>query len=125
MLRHPPLRRLSCELEFCQDFAQIQIACLRSLGIPARYVSGYLRTLPAEGTEKLVGADESHAWLSVYGGDKIGWFDCDPTNACFGGSDHIPLCIGRDYSDVTPMRGIVFGGGETTLKVNVDVEVIG
>jgi len=105
----------------CQDFAHIQIACLRSIGLPARYVSGYLRTRPAEGQTRLVGADESHAWLSVYGGQKLGWINCDPTNACFCSTDHIPICIGRDYGDVSPMRGVIIGGGDTSLKVNVDV----
>lgn len=108
----------------CQDFAHVQIACLRSLGLPARYVSGYLRTVPPDGEQKLVGADESHAWVSVWAGQELGWIDCDPTNACFASSDHIPICIGRDYSDVAPMRGVVLGGGQTTLEVNVDVRVI-
>lgn len=105
----------------CQDFSHIQIACLRSLGIPARYVSGYLRTLPPAGQPRLVGADQSHAWVSVYAGEKIGWVDYDPTNACRTGVDHIPVCIGRDYDDISPMRGIVLGGGGTTLSVSVDV----
>lgn len=106
----------------CQDFAHVQIACLRSIGLPARYVSGYLRTIPPQGKPRLVGADESHAWLSVYAGELLGWVDFDPTNACFVGTDHIPICIGRDYGDVSPMRGVVLGGGQTTLKVSVDVE---
>ncbi|TWU46088.1 Protein-glutamine gamma-glutamyltransferase [Rubripirellula tenax] len=108
----------------CQDFAHIQIACLRSLGLPSRYVSGYLRTIPPAGTERMVGADESHAWLSVYAGKGHGWVACDPTNACFAGTQHIPICIGRDYGDVSPMRGVVLGGGTTSLRVNVDVEPI-
>jgi transglutaminase-like putative cysteine protease len=105
----------------CQDFAHVQIACLRSLGLPARYVSGYLRTVPPEGKPRLVGADESHAWLSVFAGESLGWIDCDPTNACLTGNGHIPVCIGRDYGDVSPMRGVVIGGGRPTLKVSVDV----
>ncbi|MEM6778590.1 MAG: transglutaminase family protein [Planctomycetota bacterium] len=105
----------------CQDFAHVQIACLRSLGIPARYVSGYLRTLPPPGKPRLVGADQSHAWVSVYAGAELGWVDYDPTNACRTSSDHIPVCIGRDYDDISPMRGIVLGGGTTILKVSVDV----
>ncbi|TWU51797.1 transglutaminase family protein [Rubripirellula reticaptiva] len=108
----------------CQDFAHVQIACLRSLGIPARYVSGYLRTIPMKGVDRMVGADESHAWLSVYSGEAHGWIGCDPTNACFVGSQHIPICVGRDYSDVSPMRGVVLGGGTTSLRVSVDVEPI-
>lgn len=108
----------------CQDFAHIQIACLRSLGLPARYVSGYLRTIPAPGKARLIGADESHAWLSVYAGEKFGWIGFDPTNACFVGTQHIPMCVGRDYGDVSPMRGVVLGGGTTLLDVSVDVEPI-
>ena len=106
----------------CQDFAHVQIGCLRSVGIPARYVSGYLRTIPPEGEDRLVGSDESHAWISVYAGADVGWVDMDPTNACLVGIDHIPICIGRDYGDVTPMRGVVLGGGQTTLLVKVDVK---
>lgn len=105
----------------CQDFAHVQIAMLRSIGLAASYISGYLRTLPPEGKPRLVGADESHAWLSVYGGRSIGWFDCDPTNATLAGTDHIPIAIGRDYADVTPMRGVVIGGGSPEMKVSVDV----
>lgn len=105
----------------CQDFSHVQIAALRSLGIPARYVSGYLRTVPPAGKPRLVGSDQSHAWISVYAGPKLGWVDYDPTNACRTGTDHIPVCIGRDYDDISPMRGIVLGGGTTTLTVSVDV----
>lgn len=108
----------------CQDFAHVQIACLRSLGVPARYVSGYLRTQPPPGKERLVGADESHAWVSVYAGDKLGWIDLDPTNACLSDTNHIPICVGRDYSEVSPMRGVVLGGGTTHLRVSVDVQPI-
>ncbi len=106
----------------CQDFAHVQIACLRSIGLPSRYVSGYLRTVPRQGEARKIGADESHAWLSVYCGEKIGWLDCDPTNACLCGTDHIAICVGRDYGDVSPMRGVILGGGRTSLTVNVDVE---
>ncbi len=105
----------------CQDFAHVQIACLRSIGIPARYVSGYLRTIPLEGQPRLVGADESHAWISVYTGEKWGWVSFDPTNACVSDINHIPICTGRDYSEVSPMRGVVIGGGSTQLSVSVDV----
>ena len=105
----------------CQDFAHVQIACLRSLGIPARYVSGYLRTVPLEGQSRMTGADESHAWVSVYTGPELGWVDFDPTNACPADTNHIPICIGRDYSEVSPTRGVVIGGGTATLSVAVDV----
>lgn len=105
----------------CQDFAQVQLACLRSLRLPARYVSGYLRTLPPPGKPRLIGADESHAWISLYAGPGLGWVDLDPTNACLVDRDHVPICVGRDYRDVAPMRGVVLGGGSNILKVSVDV----
>ncbi len=108
----------------CQDFSHVQIACLRSIGLPARYVSGYLRTLPPPGKTKMIGADESHAWASVYAGNEIGWIDLDPTNACITNANHIPICIGRDYSEVSPMRGVVLGGGKTQLTVSVDVKAL-
>jgi transglutaminase-like putative cysteine protease len=108
----------------CQDFAHVQIACFRSIGLPSRYVSGYLRTEAPSGGEKLVGADESHAWVSCYAGDAIGWIDFDPTNACFVQDNHIPICVGRDYSEVSPMRGVVIGGGDSKLNVSVDVNAI-
>ncbi len=105
----------------CQDFAQIQIACLRSLSLPARYVSGYLRTVPPEGKPRLVGCDQSHAWVSVYCGAELGWLDVDPTNDCLCNLDHIPVAVGRDYQDVVPLRGVFLGGGQHTLTVSVDV----
>jgi len=105
----------------CQDFAHLQIACLRSLGIPAKYVSGYLETLPPPGQKKLVGADATHAWVSVYLPGE-GWFEFDPTNNCLAGEQHIITAWGRDYFDVTPLRGVIFGGGANpNLKVSVDV----
>jgi transglutaminase-like putative cysteine protease len=113
----------------CQDFAQIQIACLRSLRLAARYVSGYLRTIPPPGKPRLVGADASHAWLSVYcphlsasSSPAAVWIDVDPTNDCEPSGDHITLAWGRDYSDVSPLRGLILGGGSHALKVGVDVE---
>ena len=104
----------------CQDFAHLQIALLRSVGIPARYVSGYLRTVPPEGQPRLVGADATHAWLSAYCGDGV-WLDLDPTNNTICSTDHITLAWGRDYSDVPPLTGVFIGGGQHRLKVNVDV----
>ncbi|MEY2727464.1 MAG: Protein-glutamine gamma-glutamyltransferase [Planctomycetota bacterium] len=104
----------------CQDFAHLQIAMLRSLGIPARYVSGYLRTIPPPGRPRLVGADASHAWLSVYIGDGC-WLDLDPTNNQQCLADHITLAWGRDYSDVPPLTGVFVGGGGHRLTVSVDV----
>lgn len=108
-------------LGVCQDFAHVQIACLRSLGLAARYVSGYLRTIPPPGKPRLVGADQSHAWLSLYCGAEVGWVDLDPTNNCYCGTDHIPIAWGRDYSDVAPIRGVFLGGGDHQLQVSVDV----
>jgi len=105
----------------CQDFAHLQVAILRSLGLPTRYVSGYLRTVPPPGRPRLVGADQSHAWVSLYCGQDIGWVDLDPTNDCFCGVDHVPIAWGRDYSDVMPFRGVFLGGGQHELKVSVDV----
>lgn len=105
----------------CQDFAHLQIGCLRSLGFPAKYVSGYLETLPPPGQEKLVGADATHAWLSVYSPSE-GWFEFDPTNDCLAGEQHIITAWGRDFFDVTPLKGVIYGGGENpVLNVSVDV----
>ncbi len=105
----------------CQDFAHLAIACLRSHGLAARYVSGYIETLPAPGQEKLVGADASHAWFSVYV-PYFGWMDFDPTNNQIPLSQHVVTAWGRDYSDVTPLKGVVFGGGNHSLEVSVDME---
>ena len=107
----------------CQDFAHMQIACLRSLGLAARYVSGYLSTSPPPGRPKLIGADATHAWVSVYCGEA-GWVDLDPTNDTIPGDRHILLAWGRDYDDVSPVKGIILGGGEHTVTVAVDVEAI-
>jgi len=104
----------------CQDFAHLQISCLRSLGLAARYVSGYLVTQPPPGTPKLVGADASHAWLSVYCG-SAGWIDLDPTNNLIPDLRHITLAWGRDYADVCPIQGVLIGGGQSTLSVAVDI----
>jgi transglutaminase-like putative cysteine protease len=107
----------------CQDFAHLQIACLRSLGIAARYVSGYLRTYPPPGQQRLVGADASHAWVSAYC-PGIGWLDVDPTNNVVPSNGHVTLAWGRDYGDVSPLRGLILGGGAHTLKVAVDMEPV-
>ena len=105
----------------CQDFAHLAIACVRSMGFAARYVSGYLETLPPPGREKLVGSDASHAWFAVYSPGE-GWFEFDPTNDQVAGHQHIVTAWGRDYADVAPLRGVVFGGGEKhRLRVSVDV----
>ena len=104
----------------CQDFAQLMIGCLRSIGLPARYMSGYILTHPPAGKPRLVGADASHAWVSVFC-PALGWVDFDPTNRCLVQHEHITLGWGRDFSDVTPMRGVVLGGGMQTLAVQVTV----
>jgi transglutaminase-like putative cysteine protease len=104
----------------CQDFAHLQIACMRSLGLPARYISGYLRTLPPPGKPRLVGADASHAWCSAWS-PGAGWVDFDPTNNCVPADGHITVAWGRDYSDVSPIHGVLLGGAKHTLDVGVDV----
>jgi transglutaminase-like putative cysteine protease len=104
----------------CQDFAHLEIGCLRSLGLPARYVSGYLVTNPPPGQPRFVGADASHAWLSAYFPDG-GWIDVDPTNDQIPSTNHITLAWGRDYSDVAPIKGVVIGGGQHSMRVSVDV----
>jgi transglutaminase-like putative cysteine protease len=105
----------------CQDFAHLQIACLRSVNIAARYVSGYLRTYPPPGQPRLVGADASHAWVSAYC-PGVGWLDMDPTNNIVPSNGHVVLAWGRDYGDVSPLRGLILGGGDHMLKVAVDME---
>ncbi len=119
-----PLEAFGSRRGVCQDFAHIQLACLRSLGLPARYISGYLLTRPPEGKEKLTGADASHAWVSVWL-PEYGWVDLDPTNDMIPGEEHITLAWGRDYGDVSPVGGVMFGGGEHQMTVGVDVAVIG
>jgi len=133
----PALEALQQRKGVCQDFAHIFIACLRSMGLAARYVSGYLLTQPAPGTVKLRGSDASHAWASVYLPETPGcdgapptpacWVDLDPTNNRAGspspGEDYVTLAIGRDFSDVSPMRGMIHGGAQHTLAVGVTVEI--
>jgi transglutaminase-like putative cysteine protease len=102
----------------CQDFAHLMIGCLRAIGLPCRYVSGYILTHPAPGKSRLIGADASHAWVSVYC-PSVGWVDFDPTNCCMVNMEHVTLGWGRDFSDVSIIRGVMLGGGAQTLKVNV------
>ncbi len=104
----------------CQDFAHLMLSCLRSLGLPARYVSGYLLTQPPPGQARLIGADASHAWVSVFCAE-LGWVDFDPTNNRLADSQYITLGWGNDFSDVSPMRGVILGGGEHELDVRVTV----
>lgn len=105
----------------CQDFAHVAIGCLRTLGLAARYVSGYLETRPPPGMPRLVGADASHAWASVFVPGR-GWLDFDPTNDVLPNDRHITVAWGRDFSDVSPLKGTVLGGGSHHLSVGVDVE---
>jgi len=104
----------------CQDFAHFMIACARSSGLAARYVSGYVRTV-RKGGKAAIGGDASHAWVSVYC-PPLGWLDFDPTNDCMVGEDHVTLAWGRDFGDVSPLRGIIVGGGRHKLKVDVSVQ---
>jgi transglutaminase-like putative cysteine protease len=105
----------------CQDFAHLMLACARSLGLPARYVSGYLETKPPAGQKRLIGADASHAWVSVFCGESAGWVDADPTNNVIPSERHIIIAWGRDFSDVSPLRGVTLGAGGQKLRVAVDV----
>lgn len=116
----PIAEALALRRGVCQDFAHVQIAALRSLGLAARYVSGYVLTRPPPGQPRLVGGDASHAWLSAWV-PGLGWVDVDPTNDCLVGDEHITLAWGRDYEDVSPLRGVVIGGGEHAPQVSVDV----
>jgi transglutaminase-like putative cysteine protease len=104
----------------CQDFAHFMIGCLRSSGLAARYVSGYIRTV-RKGGAAAIGGDASHAWVSVYC-PPLGWLDFDPTNDCVIGDDHITLAWGRDFGDVSPLRGMIIGGGRHKLQVDVGVQ---
>jgi transglutaminase-like putative cysteine protease len=104
----------------CQDFAHLQIACLRSLGLPARYVSGYLETSPPHDEPRLIGADASHAWVALFV-PGTGWIDADPTNDRVPVDRHVTLAWGRDYADVSPIRGVILGGGEQRTRVAVDI----
>ena len=130
----PALEALESRRGVCQDFAHILLACLRSLGLPARYVSGYLLTQPPPGQPRLVGSDASHAWASVYVPELAshacqGWLDLDPTNNRCGlaspGLDYVRLAVGRDFADVSPLRGVLQGGGAHTLEVAVTVAPVG
>lgn len=105
----------------CQDFTHLAIAAIRSTGLAARYVSGYIETYPPEGKEKLRGSDATHAWFSVYC-PSVGWVDFDPTNGKFLTDEYVTTAMGRDFADVSPLKGVLFGGGKHKLNVAVDVE---
>ena len=120
----PALEALALRQGVCQDFAHVMLACLRSLGLPGRYVSGYLLTTPPPGRPRLVGSDASHAWVSVYlpgDGEPGAWTDLDPTNNRAPGEDYVTVATGRDYSDVAPLRGVLHGGADHELHVGVTV----
>jgi transglutaminase-like putative cysteine protease len=121
----PALEALKMRKGVCQDFAHVMLACLRSVGLPARYVSGYMLTQPRPGEPRLVGCDASHAWVSLYvpGRDGPGeWTDLDPTNCRSPGDDYVVVASGRDYSDVPPLRGVIHGGAKHQLHVAVTVK---
>jgi transglutaminase-like putative cysteine protease len=121
-IRTSALEAFGARRGVCQDFAHVMIACLRVRGLAARYVSGYLRTLPPPGAgPSWVGADASHAWVSVYC-PPLGWVDLDPTNDLIVGTDHIVVAWGRDFADVSPLRGIIIGGHRHSLSVRVSVQ---
>ena len=120
-VRTPPEEVFRKRQGVCQDFAHVEIACLRSINVAARYVSGYLRTYPPPGKPRMVGVDASHAWISAYSRDE-GWLDMDPTNNVAPTDGHVTLAWGRDYGDVSPLRGLILGGGANALKVEVDIE---
>lgn len=117
----PPARAFAARAGVCQDFAQIMIAGLRALGIPAAYVSGFLRTRPPPGQPRLEGADAMHAWVRLWGGRAAGWSAYDPTNACVPGAGHILVAVGRDYGDVAPVRGVLRSAGGQASRQAVDV----
>ncbi len=117
----PPLEAFRARHGVCQDFAHIMIIAARAQGIPAAYVSGYLRTLPPPGKKRLVGADAMHAWVNLWCGAQLGWVGFDPTNNLIARTDHIFVAMGRDYADVAPLDGVFRGGGKQKLDVSVDV----
>ena len=119
----PVLRVLVMKRGVCQDFAHLALAALRALGLPARYVSGYLMTRPPPGQIKLRGTDASHAWFSVWA-PETGWVDFDPTNGIIPAGEHITVAYGRDYEDISPVSGVLLGGGDQTMAVAVDVEPV-
>ena len=115
---------LSQRAGVCQDFTHLMIAGLRAIGLPARYVSGYLRTRPPPGQPARRGADQSHAWVGAWMGPEHGWVDLDPTNNLVVKDEHVVLAYGRDYSDISPVRGVILGGGRHNVSVGVDLEAV-
>ena len=117
----PPREAFGKRRGVCQDFAQIMITGLRAAGLPAAYASGYIRTLPPPGQERLVGADATHAWVMLWCGPARGWVGLDPTNGIWMASDHIVMAVGRDYAEIAPVDGVVLGSGAQAMDVSVDV----
>lgn len=120
----PPAEAFARRGGVCQDFAQIMIAGLRAAGLPAAYASGYLRTIPPPGQQRLVGADATHAWVLLWCGPDRGWIGLDPTNGIWMAGDHIVMAIGRDYSEIAPVDGVFLGSGAQEMRVAVDVEPV-
>jgi len=120
----PVARVLRQRAGVCQDFAHVMVAGLRALGLPARYVSGYLRTRPPPGQPARHGADQSHAWVGAWMGPQHGWIDLDPTNNLVVRDEHVVLAWGRDYGDISPVRGVLLGGGEHSVTVGVELEAL-
>lgn len=123
-VRTPVSRVLAQKAGVCQDFTHLMIAALRAHGLPARYVSGYLRTKPPPGVTPRRGADQSHAWVSAWLGPEHGWVDLDPTNDLVVHDEHVVLAWGRDYSDISPVIGVILGGGRHSVSVGVDLEAV-
>ncbi|MBB3474854.1 transglutaminase-like putative cysteine protease [Sphingomonas sp. BK345] len=117
----PPHEAFRQRRGVCQDFAQVMITGLRAAGLPAAYASGYIRTLPPPGQERLVGADATHAWVLLWCGPARGWIGLDPTNGIWMASDHVVVAIGRDYAEIAPVDGVVLGSGAQAMEVSVDV----
>jgi transglutaminase-like putative cysteine protease len=117
----PPIDAFHARRGVCQDFTHIMICAVRAMGLPAAYVSGYLRTNPPPGMPRLVGADMMHAWVAVWCGPDLGWIGFDPTNARLAATDHILIAMGRDYGDVAPLDGVFHGGSGQTMTVSADV----
>lgn len=118
----PPAEAFARRGGVCQDFAQIMITGLRAAGLPAAYASGYIRTIPPPGQDRLVGADATHAWVLLWCGPERGWIGLDPTNGIWMAGDHIVMAIGRDYAEIAPIDGVFLGSGARTMEVSVDVE---
>ena len=121
----PPHEAFRQRRGVCQDFAQIMISGLRAAGLPAAYASGYIRTIPPPGRERLVGADATHAWVLLWCGPDRGWVGVDPTNGIWMAGDHIVVAVGRDYAEIAPVDGVVLGSGAQRMDVSVDVAPVG